>query len=226
MCCLRSRITVVCAIAAAIWGCAGSSPVGPGSSGTASVDVTCPASIVLGQIGVCALTAHLQAGGTSVVTQSATWTSSDPSIATVILAGSLRARMPGTVSVSASYQGLSARASMTIVAEDVLHVDASANQGTFRAGSTVTLWLLGFYGVASADAGQLNLVVTDQNGAIVSATAPQMVLRGGDGFNLSTTFVIPDGTTRMCRAAVLQIGSLKLTDSGNAQLFPCLDVAP
>jgi len=69
-------------------------------------------------------------------------------------------------------------------------------------------------------------MVSDQNGAIVSATPPLMVLKGGDGFNLSTTFVIPDGTTRVCRAAILQIGPLKLTDSGNAQLFPCLDVTP
>jgi hypothetical protein len=86
------------------------------------------------------------------------------------------------------------------------------------------LFLQGFYGVASADSGFLTLVVTDQNGATVSTTQPKLETKGGDSFVLSTTFTIPVGATMVCRAAVLQIGSLTLTETGDASLFPCLTV--
>ena len=54
---------------------------------------------------------------------------------------------------------------LTVHLEDVLRATAAAYQGCFRVGTNTTMWLQGFYGVASADSGTLTLVITDQTGA-------------------------------------------------------------
>jgi hypothetical protein len=110
--------------------------------------------------------------------------------------------------------------------QDVLRVTAAAYQGSFKVGTDVTLWLQGFYGVASADTGTLTLVITDQTGATVSTSAPLTVPHGGDRYLISTTFMLPPGTTRVCRAGVLQIGSTTLTVAPDVSLVPCFAVTP
>jgi len=115
---------------------------------------------------------------------------------------------------------------LTVHLQDVLRTTAAASQGSFRIGTTATLWLQGFYGVASADSGTLTLVITDQNGATVSTSAPLTVPRGGDRYLISTTFTLPAGTTRVCRTGVLEIGSTTLTVVPDVSLVPCFDVMP
>jgi hypothetical protein len=66
--------------------------------------------------------------------------------------------------VSATYHGQSASAQVLVRAEDILVVTTGADQGRFTPGSTVTLWLQGFYDVASAESGELTLRITDQSG--------------------------------------------------------------
>jgi hypothetical protein len=110
--------------------------------------------------------------------------------------------------------------------QDVLRATAAAYQGTFSVGTSVTLWLQGFYGVASADSGTLTLIVTDQTGSTVSTSAPLIVPHGGDRFITSTTFMLTPGTTRICRAGVLQIGSTTLTAIPDVSLVPCFTVTP
>lgn len=78
--------------------------------------------------------------------------------------------------------------------------------------------------VQGALVGLLSLVITDQNQALVSATEPQTVAIGGDSLVISHTLTIPAGTTRLCRAAVLQTGSVTLTSTGSSQTVPCTDV--
>jgi hypothetical protein len=117
-------------------------------------------------------------------------------------------------------------APLTVHLQDVLRATASASQGTFRVGTIATLWLQGFYGVASADSGTLTLVITDQAGAIVSTSAPLAVPRGGDRYLLSTTFTLAPGTTRVCRAGMLVIGATRLTVVPDASLVPCFEVTP
>ncbi len=87
------------------------------------------------------------------------------------------------------------------------------------------MWVQGEYGVASAVAGELNIEISDQNGRRVDAGTPQTVPNGGDSYILSSTFVIPAATTQVCRTAVLQIGTVRLTAVGSAGLFPCINVA-
>lgn len=185
-----------------------------------SFDTVCPATLLVGQTGFCfALIKGTQTG------LAATWSSSNPGVASFGAAGALKGLSAGQVVVTGSYQGRSASASVSVQAEDVLRVSASTLQGLFKVGNTVMMGVVGFYGVASADSGQLNLVVTDQNGAVVSASELQMVLKGGDTFVIHHTFTLPVNTTRVCRTAVLQIGSVKLTAAGPPEIFPCVDVA-
>jgi hypothetical protein len=108
----------------------------------------------------------------------------------------------------------------------VLRASAAAYQGSFKVGTTATLWLQGGYGVASADSGSLTLVVTDQSGATVSTSAPLTVRRGGDLYIMSTTFTIPPGATRVCPSGVLQIGLTRLTVVPDVSRVPCMPVMP
>ncbi len=193
---------------------------GPAVPSAPSFDVVCvPATLFVGQTGFCyALVTGTQTG------LAATWSSSDPSIASFGPAGSLKGWSAGQVVVTGTYQGKSESASVSVRAEDVLQVLASTFQGVFRPGNSVMMGVGGFYGVASAESGLLNLVVTDQNNSLVSASDPQVVARGGDSLVIHHTFTIPAGTTRLCRTAVLQIGPVTLTSTGPSSIFPCVDV--
>lgn len=91
---------------------------------------------------------------------------------------------------------------------------------------TVTMWLQGFYGVESATSGQLTAQITDQDGTVVATGAPQTVARGGDSFVLSSTFTIPAGATRVCRTALLQIGSKSLSCVPPPEEFRCITITP
>ena len=201
--------------------CGQPAPGAPNGLSGPSFEVVCvPATLFVGQTGFCyALIKGTQTG------LAATWTSSDPGIATFGPAGSLKGRSAGQVVATSTYQGQSESASVSVRAEDVLQVSASAFQGLFQTGNTVMMGVVGFYGVASADSGRLNLVITDQDGAMVSASHPQVVPKGGDTLVINHTFTIPGGTTRLCRTAVLQIGSVTLTSTGPSSIFPCVDVA-
>jgi Flp pilus assembly protein TadG len=222
---IRRRITIITALAAGVsaLGC-GSNPTGPDSAhDVVSLEVACPATLLVGQTGFCLATARFRDGSSTGAT--AAWSSSDLNVATIGPTGNLTGRGAGKVVASASYLGLSGAASVSVDAEDVLRAETSAIQGTFRVGNTVTMWLQGFYGVASVDSGVLTLVIKDQNGTTVSTSSPRTVPKGGDSFLLSSTFVIPTGTTQVCRTAILQLDSLTLMATGGPELFPCVAVA-
>jgi hypothetical protein len=205
----------------------GGNPAGPGtgSSDNPTLQVVCPPSLLLGQTAFCQAASQTRAGSVDV-TVAASWSSSDPAVASSGQLGSVTGHGGGQVVVSASYGGQTASAHVVVVAQDVLQATASAIQGLFRVGSTVTMTLQGFYGVDSAAGGQLSLVITDQAGANIANSAIRTVARGGDSFILSDTFVIPSGTTQVCRTAVLQIGSVTLTAAGSSDIFPCVAVSP
>jgi hypothetical protein len=160
------------------------------------------------------------------VSTAAVWTSSDSSIARSEGIGLFVGRSEGRATLTATYDGSSATAQLTVNLQDVLRATASADQGPFRVGATATMWLQGFYGVASADSGRLTLVIADQNGATLSTSEPLTVPRGGDRYLLKATFALPPGTTRVCRTGVLQIGSTTLTVVPDESLAPCIAVMP
>jgi hypothetical protein len=160
------------------------------------------------------------------VSTTAVWTSSDPNIAASQGIGLFMGKSEGQTTATATYSGQSASAPLTVHLQDVLRATAAASQGSFRVGSPVTLWLQGFYGVASADSGTLSLVVTDQTGATVSTSAPLLVPRGGDRYLISTTFTLLPATVRICRTGVLQIAATTLTVVPDGALVPCFAVMP
>lgn len=108
---------------------------------------------------------------------------------------------------------------------DALRVQAGLYQGTFKPRATVTMWLQGYYSVASVDSGRLSLRIRDQNGTIAT-TSPLVVPKGGDFFFLSSTFVIPPTSTQVCRTAILEVGVLTITGPEPDSWLACLAVRP
>jgi hypothetical protein len=201
-------------------------PGGTGSSDVVSLDVSCPTSLLVGEKAPCIAVARMRSGQAPVVSFDAAWTSTRPELVAVDALGVVNGRSAGQASVSASYRGREATASIMVTAEDALRVKAAAEQGEFRPGTTVTMWLQGYYSVASADTGRLSLRITDQAG-VVSTTPPSTVARGGDFFLLSSTFVVPQTSTRVCRTAVLEVGSVTVAEpQSNASALSCISIRP
>jgi hypothetical protein len=133
-------------------------------------------------------------------------------------------RSAGQAVVSASYGGREATAAILVTAEDALRIKAGAHQGAFTPGATVTIWLQGYYSVASAETGQLSLRISDQDGTIAT-TAPLTVAKGGDFFLLSSTFVVPQSSTAVCRTAILGIGAVTIAEpQSNESGLWCIDI--
>ena len=177
-----------------------------------SVEMSCPVSLLVGQKGPCTAVARLRSGQTPVVNVEATWSSTRPDVVAVDPLGVVNGRSAGQAMVSASYGGRSATATVSVLAEDGLRIDAGqADQGDFKPGSTVTMWLQGYYSVASAETGRLSLRITDQT-RTVATTAPLTVAKGGDFFLLSSTFVVPQDSVEVCRTAVLEVGSVTIAE--------------
>jgi len=184
--------------------------------------LACSASTILaGDLVVCEATAS-----STNVSTSATWASSDSNVVTSKGFGVFMGKSDGQATLTATYSGSSVSVPVVVQLQDVIRATASAYQGTFKVGTTATMWLQGFYGVASLDFGTLTLVITDQDGATISSSAPLTVSHGGDRYLLSSTFTIPSNATRVCRTGVLQIGSTTLTVVPGISLVPCLDVTP
>jgi hypothetical protein len=201
--------------------CGGPTSPSASSPGTRLALVCSAATLLAGDQVVCMATV-----ASVNVSTTAVWTSSDPSIATSQGVGLFIGKSEGQATLTATYSGQSVSAPLTVHLQDVLRATAAAYQGSFKVGTTATLWLQGFYGVASADSGTLTLVITDQTGATVSSSEPLTVPHGADRYLISTTFTLPPGTTRVCRTGVLQIGSTTLTVVPDVSLVPCLAVMP
>ena len=220
-----SRIAALSAALLMASACGGGVPTAPSapSPGT-RLALTCDAPTLLaGDFVVCKATVALVNVGLST---SAVWTSSDPNIATSLGVGLFMGKSDGQATLTVTYSGQSVSAPLTVHLQDVLRAEAAAYGGTFKVGTTATLWLQGFYGVASADSGTLTLVVTDQTGATVSTSEPLTVPHGADRYLISTAFTLPPGTTSVCRTGVLQIGSTTLTVVPHLSLVPCFAVMP
>jgi hypothetical protein len=143
------------------------SPSGGATGGEANImalEVSCPASMLIGEKGPCIAVARLRSGQAPVVSFDATWSSTRPEVVTVDALGVVNGRSAGQAVVSTSYPGREAGAPVLVTAEDALRIRAAAEQGEFRPGTTVTMWLQGYYSVASAESGRLSLRISDQTG--------------------------------------------------------------
>ncbi len=147
--------------------------------------VSCQAALLIGERAPCIAVASYGSGRQPLVSFESTWLSSRPDVVAVDGLGVSTGKSAGEATVTASYQGRQATAVMVVTEEDALRISSGqANQGAFTPGSTVTMWLQGYYSVASAATGRLSLKISDQTGTITT-TAPLNVARGGDFFSLS-----------------------------------------
>ena len=174
-----NRIVAFSAALSMASACGSGVPTAPSpSSAGAGLALTCSAPTLLaGDLVVCMVTA-----ASVNVSTAAVWTSTNPNVATSLGIGLFMGKSEGQATLSATYSGQSVSAPLTVHLQDVLRATASTSQGSFKVGTSATLWLQGFYGVASADFGTLTLVITDQSGATVSTSAPLTVPRGGDRY--------------------------------------------
>ena len=200
------------------------SPTGGPTGDILAVDVSCPSSLLIGEKGPCVAVARLRSGQTPVVSFDAIWSSTRPEMVAVDALGVVSGRSAGQAVVSASYRGREGTAPILVTAEDALRIRAAAEQGEFRPGTTVTMWLQGYYSVASAATGRLSLRISDEAGTITT-TSPLTVATGGDFFLLSTTFVVPQSSAQLCRTAILEVGSVTIAEpTSNASGLWCIPV--
>jgi hypothetical protein len=219
---IRARPVSVAVGVMTVWlaGCGSSSPAATAPSGK-GLAVVCPSPLLAGQTVSC----HATSAATAIL--GATWSTSDPTIASVVtFGGLLTGHGDGQVTVTATYAGQSgSSAPVSVQLVDVVEVVVSGGDEGVVVGRTMLMQLGGYYGVASADSGQLSFVITDQNNAVIS-TSTTAVTRGGDRFVMQNIFTVSPGTTQICRKMVLQIGSATLTAIPSAGLRPCFSAGP
>jgi hypothetical protein len=178
-----------------------------------SVEMACTSPMLVGERAFCTAVARFRSGRAPNINfeADATFSSNRPDIAALEAYGIVRGVAAGESTITVSYQGQRATANVQVKFEDALKIEAAAEQGQFRPGNTVTMWLQGVYSVASADSGQLRLEIHDQDGLVV--VAPKTVSRGGDEFVMSVTFAVPQTSTELCRTGALEVGSTRIAQS-------------
>ena len=184
-----------------------------------ALTVSCQAALLIGERAPCIAVASYRSGRQPLVSFDSTWSSSRPDVVAVDSLGLSTGKSAGEATVTASYQERQATAVVVVTEEDALRISSGqAQQGAFTSGSTVTMWLQGYYSVASAATGRLSLRISDQAGTITT-TAPLLVAKGGDFFLLSRTFVVPDTSVEVCRTAVLDVGAVTIAEP-HSKTFP------
>lgn len=224
----QTALILLMSLAAA---CSGSStptsPSGPGGSEVIGLDVSCPATLLLGEQGPCVAVARFQSGQPSAVSPLAVWSSSRPDVVAVDAIGTVQGRSAGQAVISARYGGREGNTvSILVAVQDALRVQAAVDHGDFRRGSTVTMSLLGHYSVVSTQMGRLSLMISDQEGPITT-TSPSTVNEGGSSFFLSSSFVVPERSDQVCRTAILEVGSVTVMEpTSHALELRCIPVRP
>lgn len=198
---------------------------GGGNANVSAVQVICPATLLVGETSACEARAHVQSQPTRDVTSTATWVSPSTDVVQIPRWGLVIGRAAGQVDIQATYEGRTGSAPIRVIAEDAIRIRAGAEQGSFQRGTTVTMWLQGYYSVASADSGRLSLLITDQDGTVAKLD-PRIVARGGDSFVLSKEFVIPSTSTEVCRTAILEVGTVIVAQPQPNAVGRCLPVRP
>ena len=185
-------VAVIATIGVTACGGVGAVPTSPSGGATTgsdvlAIEVSCPTSLLIGEKGPCIAVARLRSGQAPLVSFDSTWLSTRPEVVAVDTLGVVNGRSAGQAIVSASYRGRQSTATVFVTAEDALRIGAGqGQQGDFRTGSTVTMWLQGYYSIASAETGRLSLRISDQAGTITT-TSPWTVAKGGDSFLLSSS---------------------------------------
>ena len=146
--------------------------------------------------------------GVTVTANSAGWRVVDGRIAAISQSGTLTCGATGSTVVEATYVGRTATRSVTVkVPRDTIQVVGASSTGSTRVGQPTTEVLYGYYVLASAPTGRVIHVIVNQAGVEIASNASSIAVTAGNGpVQLSTTFIVPVGTTTLCTTLGLQAG--------------------
>ncbi|MGI9626121.1 MAG: Ig-like domain-containing protein [Longimicrobiales bacterium] len=129
----------VLVLAAVVHGCSGSEPTGPGVPQISSIQVgPAVATVNLGETAQLTATA-MDASGNTLAGQAITWASSDAAVASVDASGLLTALAEGSTTISASSEGVSGTASVTVADPPVASVTITPDPAVVGEGRTFQL---------------------------------------------------------------------------------------
>jgi hypothetical protein len=185
------------------------------------MQLTCPASLLVGQQSVCTATVS-EAGQSALVSFTAAWSITPPDVAEIDATGRVTGLAAGTATVRASLSGRSATATVAVKAEDGLVVTIGTTQASGKAGEPAAIGFSGWYSVVSADRGILEVVVRTADGRFVSSVGRDVV-RGGGSFGLTSNFTMPAGAGRVCGLASLRISGREVEPTGPLARPICID---
>lgn len=198
----------------------------PTPTGGLVVMVFAPHTLYPGEPQLATLRAWYGPGTSGIVSnREATWASSDTSVLTVTAEGEVAGVGQGTARLTATYRGVSGWTDVTVTAVDWLRNFGGSALGPLWPGSSFTLVLVGIYHVGSAESGRIYMRLSDQAG-VITTTAPITLARGIGHFEVGGTFTIPQASSRICGAAILEVGSFTVSASGPIGPQQCFAIVP
>ncbi len=141
-------------------------------------------------------TVRLSGGTTQEVTGQATWSSSAPGVMNISPEGLATAVTPGQAEITASYQGHTGRLALVVEAPGsdrlALLSISPPRDTTLRPGQTAMFTASLVYALASADCGDVAMVVMDQGNQSLLPRNPEVdVTRGAGTVTLAGEVTVP-----------------------------------
>lgn len=205
------------------------SAVYQGVTGSASVTVGAPAllsiavspnqtSLPLGEFEQLAATGNYSDGSTQNLTQSATWNSSISATAKVNAPGVVTGMSMGVAQISASYQGATGNATVTVGAPALVTISVSPNQSSLPVGETRQLTATGNFSDGSVQNLTQSATWTSSGLAIASVNTQGVVTAAGVG--AAQVSATSQGITGSASVTVAQPVLLTITISPNQSSLP------
>jgi hypothetical protein len=199
---LRLWTPVLAVAAACAAGCGSSTAPSPA---VVDLNVTTTGSIGNWEVGdsrQLTATARLSNGSIQDVTAQASWVSSATTVLTVSAAGLATAAGPGEAEARATYQGMTGRLPVIVAPpmDRVVVQSASPSPQTVLVrGQRVTFTFTVGYTLASADCGDVAMIIQDQGTRLLASDVPSAdVTRGRGSVTLTADSVlIPEDATRV-----------------------------
>jgi hypothetical protein len=198
--------TIVAAVPTASCGSSGQTSPTPVEPRVTALSVECQPSLIVGEVRPCVAVARTADGRLPLVSPIASWSSARPQFVSVSLIGDVKGVAAGESQITVSYGGRQAATTVSVSEVDAVKLTALSQQGAFTPGSTVSMSVAGFYALQSADTATLQMLVVDRRGATVVG-AGNRVERGGNAFNLTVGFQVPDASEVLCPSVRMTISS-------------------
>jgi hypothetical protein len=197
---------IVTAVLTTSCGSSGQTSPTPVEPSVVSLSVECQPSLIVGEVRPCVAVARTADGRLPLVSPIASWSSARPQFVSVSPIGDVKGVAAGESQITVSYGGRQAATTVSVSADDAVKLTVLSEQGTFTPGSTVSMSVSGFYALQSADTATVQMLVVDRRGATIVGPANR-VERGGNAFNLTVAFQVPNASEVLCRSVRITISS-------------------